>query len=50
MRVRDSIAAFWRRLGWLTLLAFTLKGLITTSVIVWGVTAATQSACTQIPR
>lgn len=37
MRSNPSTAAHWRRLGWLTLLAFTLKGLVTTSVIVWGV-------------
>lgn len=36
------MAAHWRRLGWLTLLAFTLKGLITTSVIIWGLMAVTQ--------
>ena len=33
MRSKPSIANRWRRLGWLTLLGFTLKGLITTSAI-----------------
>jgi len=39
MRNKSSIAAHWHKLGWLTLLAFTVKGLVTTSVIVWTVVA-----------
>ena len=29
-----------RRLGWLTLAAFTAKGLVSTSLIVWGLVVA----------
>jgi hypothetical protein len=36
MRSKPQPLAQWRKLGWLTLLAFTLKGVVTSSVIVWG--------------
>lgn len=29
-----------RKLGWLTLAAFTVKGLVTTSLIVWAIVGA----------
>jgi len=31
-----------RKLGWLTLLAFTVKGVVTTSLVVWAVMEAAQ--------
>jgi hypothetical protein len=36
MNERISIAAQVRKLGWLTLLAFTAKGVVTTLLLVWG--------------
>ena len=42
MRSKPFTTTQWRRLGWLALLAFTLKGVLTTSVIVWGVISAMQ--------
>ena len=30
----------WRQLGWITLLAFTAKGLVTTTLILWALAGA----------
>ena len=30
----------WRQLGWLALLAFTTKGVVTTSLIIWALVQA----------
>jgi hypothetical protein len=35
-----AIAAQLRKLGWLTLLAFTAKGVASTSLLVWAVRSA----------
>ena len=37
-----GMVARLRRLGWLTLLAFTAKGLLTTSLIIWAVISAAE--------
>ncbi|MFT5175422.1 MAG: hypothetical protein ACI8W7_003612 [Gammaproteobacteria bacterium] len=42
MRNKIVRPACYSRLVWLTLLAFTVKGLITTSAIAWGVLLITQ--------
>jgi hypothetical protein len=44
MRTRPqahALAARLRKLGWWTLLAFTAKGVLTTSLIVWAFVAGT---------
>ena len=41
MRSKAKAAPKWGRLGWVTLLVFTLKGITSTALIVWAALAAT---------
>ena len=41
-KLNPATEVAWRKLGWLTVLAFSLNGLITTSVMVWGMLSVMQ--------
>jgi hypothetical protein len=42
MNEKPAMATRLRKLGWLTLLAFTAKGVVTTSLAVWAVMSAAE--------
>lgn len=39
-QIAARFAPRWRQLGWITLLAFTVKGLVTTTLILWALAGA----------